>query len=99
MVSMIAPVDEHFKERIEIFPWINWSELAREEMNKRRIFEEYRKTRKVSKEDEFFCEKIDWHPVDELPLKQEFIKKLNEAKSGPHKKMTVDDLKEFMGLK
>jgi hypothetical protein len=99
MTSIVAPVEDDFKVRIEKFPWINWSGIAREEMNKRRIFEEYKKTRKLSKEDETFCEELDWHPVDELPLKEEFIKKLNEAESGHHKKMSMEELKQLLGLK
>ena len=99
MPSIIAPVDSSFKDRIKLFPWVNWSELARESLAKRRIFEEFKKSRKLSKEDEQFCESIDWHPVDELPLKEEFVKRLKEAESGPHKKMTLDELDKLMGLK
>lgn len=98
MASIIAPVDASFKTRIELFPWVNWSGVAREELNKKRIFEEFLKTRKVSKEDEKFCEKIDWHPVDELPLKKEFIEKLKKIESDSHKKLTLEELDKLMGL-
>ena len=27
-----------------------------------------------------FCERIDWHPVDELPLKEEFKKEIERRK-------------------
>ena len=46
---------------------------------KRDIFERYKQTREVTDEDWEFCEAIDWHPVDELPMKESFIKELEEA--------------------
>ena len=46
---------------------------------KRDISERYKIVGKVTDEDWKFCEKIDWHPVDELPLKKEFIKELEDA--------------------
>lgn len=99
MASIIAPVDPSFKERIRLFPWVNWSEFAREEMNKRRIFEEFRRTRQLSREDEEFCESIDWHPVDEMPVKEEFIRELKETIKGPHRKISLEELDKLMGLK
>ncbi|MFH1445163.1 MAG: hypothetical protein ABIF08_01640 [Nanoarchaeota archaeon] len=47
---------------------------------KKLIFENYIKTGKLSNEEWAFCEKIDWHPVDELPLKEEYVKKLEAIK-------------------
>ena len=35
MVSIIAPLEESFKARLDKFPWINWSELAREKFLKK----------------------------------------------------------------
>ncbi len=96
MACITVPVEESFKERMALFPWVNWSEVGREEMLKREIFERYIKTRKLSKEDEEFCEKIDWHPVDELPLKESFIRELEQAKSEPSgKSMTIDEFRKW----
>ena len=36
------------------------------------------KTGTLTDEEWEFCDKIDWHPVDELPLKEEFIKKMEK---------------------
>ena len=58
---------------MEHFSWVNWSEVNREELNKKRIFEEFIKTGTLSTEDQEFCDKIDWYPVDELELKEEYI--------------------------
>jgi len=80
MASLTLPVSEEFKKQLRGFLWVNWSEIAREEALKKIIFEDYIKTGKLGNEEWKFCEKIDWHPVDELPLKKEFIKKLKAIK-------------------
>ena len=46
---------------------------------KKDIFERYKKTRKITNEDWEFCEKIDWHPVDELSPKPDHIRNLKKA--------------------
>lgn len=80
MVSITLSISEEFKEQLKSFSWVNWSEIAREEALKKLIFENYIKTGILNDIEWEFCEKIDWHPVDELPLKPEFIKKLKNTK-------------------
>ena len=48
---------------------------------KRDILERYRQTGEITDEDWTFCERIDWHPVDELPLKKEFVESIKKARS------------------
>ena len=80
MTSITLSVSEEFKEQLKQFLWINWSEIAREETMKKLIFENYIKTGSLSDEEWEFCEKIDWHPVDELPLKEEFKKEMEKRR-------------------
>ena len=80
MASLTLAVSDDFKEQLKTFLWVNWSEIAREEALKKIIFENYMKTGKITDEEWEFCEKIDWHPVDELPLKEEFIKKMERIR-------------------
>jgi len=82
MPGITMQVDSKFKSELEHFSWVNWSAIAREEVLKKEIFEEYIKTGKISDEDWKFCDKIDWHPVDWLPLKEEFVKKLKKVEKG-----------------
>jgi len=82
MVNVVLTVSDHVKNEICLFSWVNWSEVAREEVIRKEIFERYLKTGGLTDEDWKFCEKIDWHPVDELPLKDEFIKRLKETEKG-----------------
>ncbi len=99
MVSITFAIDNAFMERTGNFPWVNWSEVAREEVIRKDIFERYIKKKKLSKNDEKFCEENDWHPVDELPLREEFIKETLKAEKGPHTKMTLEELDKLLGLK
>jgi hypothetical protein len=80
MTSITLSVTESFKQQLKQFLWVNWSEIAREETMKKLILENYMKTGTITDEEWEFCEKIDWHPVDELPLKEDFIKKLEAIK-------------------
>jgi len=93
MATVTLSVPEEFKSQLKRFAWINWSEVAREEALKKVIFESYMKTGTVSDDDWEFCEKIDWHPVDELPMKEEFKKELSRRRKGPFVKLkSVEEL-------
>lgn len=83
MVSITVPLDDSFKAELDSLAWVNWSRVGSEEMLKRDIFGRYVRTGEVSDEDWEFCESIDWHPVDELPMKEEFLKELEQRKKGP----------------
>lgn len=97
MACITISVDKTFKERLTRFSWINWSEIGREELLKRYLYEKYMKTGTLSKDEEQFCEQIDWHPVDELPIKKEFVKKLGEIRRGTSSKpMKPDQLKQWL---
>src|SRR3989338_2773788 len=80
MASLTLSVSDEFKNQLKTFMWVNWSEIAREETLKKLIFENYIKTGSITNEEWEFCEKIDWHPVDELPLKEEFKKEMEKRK-------------------
>jgi hypothetical protein len=96
MACITISVDKTFKERLSRFSWINWSEIGREELLKRYLFEKYMKTGELSKDEEKLCEYIDWHPVDELPIQQEFVKKLFAIRKGSHSKpMKPEQVKQL----
>lgn len=96
MVSITFPIEDRLFSCLESFSWVNWSEVVREKLNKKRIFEEFIKTGKLSDKDQEFCDSIDWYPVDELPLKEEFVKELKEARKEPSgKAMTPEEFKKW----
>ena len=80
MTSVTLSVSEEVKTELKQFQWVNWSEVAREEIAKKLIFENYMRTGTLTDKEWEFCEKIGWHPVDELPLKEEFRKELEKRK-------------------
>ena len=80
MASLTLSVSDEFKNQLKTFMWVNWSEIAREETMKKLIFESYIKTGNLTDEEWKFCGGIDWHPADELPLKEEFKKELEIRK-------------------
>ena len=93
MASLTLSISEEMRNQLKAFMWVNWSEIAREEAMKKLIFENYLKTGTISNEEWEFCEKIDWHPVDELPLKEEFVEKLKKIKKGKFKRYnSVEEL-------
>jgi hypothetical protein len=96
MACITISVEKSFKERLERFSWVNWSQIGREELLKRYIFDKYVKTGNLSKDEEKFCETVDWHPVDELPLKEEFVKKMKKIqKENYSKPMTPAEAKKW----
>jgi hypothetical protein len=84
------------KMEVEELAWVNLSELSKEELMQKDIFERFMKTGEVTDEDWKFCEEIDWHPVDELPLKESFIKELKRREKEPcGKPMTAEEFKKW----
>ncbi|MFA5888348.1 MAG: hypothetical protein WC852_06590 [Candidatus Nanoarchaeia archaeon] len=84
MVSVTVTITEDAREELKSLGWVNWSELAREETKKKVIFDNYMKTGKITKEENEFCEEIDWHPVDELPMREEHRRDGKKAERKAH---------------
>ena len=80
MASLTLSLSDAFKDQLGKFLWVNWSEIAREEINKKLIFEHYLRTGSLLENEWEFCEKNDWHPVDELPLKESFKQEMARRK-------------------
>lgn len=93
MASLTLSITEKVKDELKSFPWVNWSEIAREETIKKLIFENYLKTGTLTGEEWKFCDERDWHPVDELPLKEEFKKEMEKRrKEKPTKVKSVENI-------
>ena len=99
MAGLTFTLDKQLKSDMEHFSWVNWSEVNREVLNKKRIFEEFIKTGTLSSEDQEFCDKIGWYPIDELELKEEYVEKLKRIEKGSHSPMTLEKLDKLLGLK
>lgn len=69
------------------------SDDLKKEIRKRRILETYNRNNTISESDASFCESIDWHPVDELPVKEEVVDKIkSDDKSSRVKVKDVADI-------
>ncbi len=96
MAGITLQLETELKSEIEHFSWVNWSEIARGEVLKKEIFERFIKTGTLSDDDQKFCDKIDWYPVDELPLRKEFIEELKKAEKKPSgKAMTKEEFDKW----
>ncbi|MBS3076197.1 hypothetical protein J4481_00450 [Candidatus Pacearchaeota archaeon] len=99
MATVTLTIPDETKAELKKFYWVNWSLTASSLFKMRSIFEKYMHKEKLSKEDFEFCKLINWHPVDELPLKKEYIQEMLKIEKMPHKKTTLNDLDRLMNLK
>lgn len=86
MASITFAVDAELKARIEKFSWVNWSEIARENLIRKEELEELHK-RLESKEEK---ELMDWSVKLGRKIKKEAFKRFISALP-PNKR------KEFLG--
>ena len=93
MATITLPVPDDLYRRMEHFSWVKWSEVARISIWKREVLEKYLRSGELSDEDAEFCDKIDWHPVDELPLREDYVQRLEDLKKEtPLKVKDVSDI-------
>ncbi|ADE35598.1 hypothetical protein [Methanohalophilus mahii] len=93
MATLTIPIDDEFYQKIQELSWIRWSRVVQEGIRKRKILEIYIRNNTISESDASFCESIDWHPVDELPVKEEVVDKIkSEDKSSLVKVKDVADI-------
>ena len=62
---------------------------------KRDINDRFAKTGSLTEDDQEFCDAIDWHPVDELELREEYVEKLKRLKKESTSSMTVEEFNAF----
>lgn len=79
MSTLTIPIDDELYDKVQSLSWIRWSKVVQDGIRKRKILETYLREKSISEDDAAFCEAIDWHPVDELPIRQEVIDKLKKA--------------------
>ena len=96
MAGITMQVEQELKEEIDEISWVNWSAIARGEVMKKAIFDSYIKTKKLTAEEQKFCDAVDWHPVDWLPLKESYLKELKKGMKGRHSKpMSAEEFKKW----
>jgi len=96
MVSLTFNIEDDTFRALDNFKWVSWSEIARVECRKNIIFEKYIKDKKLNSTDIKFCDEIDWHPVDRLPMKKSFGDSMKRNPS--YKKLSDKELNKLLGL-
>jgi len=79
---------------------VKWTEIARcaikeeaEKQKKLQILGEYLDKKPISKDKWAWMEKNDWHPVDEMEFKPEFVERIIKTKNQKGKKInSLDEL-------
>jgi hypothetical protein len=96
---MTLSIPQKLEKEVRRRPYIKWTQIARDaikkeviELKQKEIFEKYTKKQPISKEEYAFMKEIDWHPVDELPIKESYAKKLKEIEKEPTKKIALEEL-------
>ena len=93
MTTLTLSMEEETKQEFKSLAWVNWSEIAREEVIQKLILEHYLKTGTLTDEEWQWCTQVDWHPVDEFPYKKEFVQKIQARRKGPFKRYnSVEEL-------
>ena len=96
MPTTVLTMPEKPKEELKEFAWVNWSEVGKEKLIKKEIFEEFIKTGTLSEKNQEFCDSIDWYPVDELQLKESFVKELKQSMKEPlGKSKTIEEFNKW----
>ena len=93
MSTLTIPIDDELYDQVQKFSWVRWSKVVQDGIRKRRILETYIREKSISEDDAAFCETIDWHPVDELFIRQEVIDKLK--KSDKRSAVAVTDVSDI----
>ncbi|WP_321418573.1 hypothetical protein [uncultured Methanomethylovorans sp.] len=93
MSTLTIPIDDELYDKVQNLSWIRWSKVVQDGIRKRKILETYIREKSISEDDAAFCETIDWHPVDELLIKQEVIAKLK--KSDKRSAVAVKDVSDI----
>ena len=96
MSSATLTILEETKKELSNFEWVNWSEVSREAARKKEIFELFIRGIELSKEDEDFCKKIGWDPLDDMEVREEYIEKLKKLEKQPNgKPMTAEEFNKW----
>ena len=93
-MNITLSVSGELEKLIKKHPEIKWTELARkgmiseaEKLQKLELLRKFVDKEQLSGEDFEWMDKNDWHPVDEMEFKPEFVKKsLRISKEGKSKK-------------
>ena len=101
MANITLSISDAIRAQMDQHSEIKWSEVAKSaiaakviELRKLSILKKYMDKEPIPDADWLWMDEHDWHPVDELPMKKEYIKSLKASMKAPTKPTTVDGLFE-----
>ena len=86
MANITLSISDAIRAQMDQYSEIKWSEVAKgaiaakvTELRKLSILKKYVDKEPIPDEDWAWMDEHDWHPVDELPMKKEYVKSLKAS--------------------
>ena len=99
MANITLSINDVLKMQMERYDEVRWSEVAKKaitqklyEMRKVEILQKYLEHAPFSAEDLTWMDENDWHPVDERPMRKEFVREVQKERGRPGRRMTLKQL-------
>ena len=99
MANITLSIPEYLRAQMDGYSEIRWSEVAKNaiadkviELRKLSILKKYVDKQELSEDDYAWMDKHDWHPVDEKPMKKEFIASVLAARKRKTTPTTIEEL-------
>lgn len=101
MANLTLSIADALKHQMALYDEVRWSEVAKKaivhklyEMRKLDLLRKYIDKEPFGADDLRWMDEHDWHPVDERPMRKEFVREVLKERGQPGKRMT---LKELLG--
>jgi len=93
-MNLTLSIPKDIEETMKELPKIKWTVVAREAINQRKlvILDRYLRRKELTDKEYAFMDRIDWHPVDELELREEYVKKLKRIEKQKAKELDINKL-------
>ncbi len=99
-MNVTLSISGELEQVVKSHKHIKWTEIARaamrqeaEKLKKLEILQKYMEKKPLSEEEWRWMDNIDWHPVDEMEYKRQFIEEMKRLEKEPTIK--VKNIKKF----
>ena len=99
MANITLSISDAIRAQMDQYSEIKWSEVAKSaiaakviELRKFSILKKYVDKEPIPDADWAWMDEHDWHPVDELPMKKEYVKSLKAAMREKSYPFSLSDL-------
>ena len=99
MANITLSIADALKHQMALYDEVRWSEVAKKaivqklyEMRKVEILQKYLNHVPFSADDLKWMDQNDWHPVDERPMRKEFVHEVLKERGRSGKRMSLKGL-------